>query len=514
MDTQLPQSLIRVLPRIRQALERPRNLIVLDARHDPPRALVAYFRAWLKDGLRLVALNDRDWRDVDSSVGEDTKLLIVLPRGRDLSDHLRDMIDRLDVRSYRVIGVDRETESIVRFVEPLPDYVDDRHAHAARTGLDMIGMDSISISPATLPMRLEISSHLADAYSAQFAIAGRGPDFPPGQIWFRMDPGFQGNILIDRDPGLRGDNWRLEIGEANAGPFATLNQTVPYTPDSETLPLDLLAIVLDRTCPDNANWNRAFDFVHGKTGEDAWRDDQGPENFNAGIRNGVTEGLKAAFDAGLVRQVQTWWFKDGPGDDMADFVDMGPSGPEVGQARPARTAEECRDLFSVGGYSPGLDLWDPVEQALEQAAAALEDSNLPHRAILIVGNSPPTDPAQTNSPLSALRIPPGSRMPCTTRRQSSGWHDTLDRCASRRIPVFYLFLRHTQFDGARPRIIEAYEHSQGRVASAIAKTVTLESVVADPDNVRDTTIRVIRSLRAQVGLASGVTLRNPRAFPR
>jgi hypothetical protein len=519
VDTLLPPSVVDVLPRVRQALGRPRNVIVIDASRGSPVAITAHFRAWLEGGMRLVALIDRDWRRVDNWLGEDTKLLLVLQQGQPLEKSVHDLIDDLDARWYAIIGIDSKTEIVIPSVEPPPEYVDDWHEQAARTSLELTGATTQpAITPAIFPMKLQISSRHADQFSAQFAIAGRGLDFSAGQtVWFRMIPGFEGILLIDRVPGLSGDTWRLEIRGTDGTAGTTLNQTVPVSPDTETNPLELLAVVLDRTCPDNASWKRAFDLVFGKAADDMWASapdlgtgDQAPapESYNADVRDGLVEGLRAAFEAGLLRRTQTWWFKDAPGDELANFVGgMYLARPEIEQAGSARAAGECRELFAIAGYSPGLDLWDPVEQALEQSCDALEKSRVSLRAILIVGNSPPTDPTQADSPLAGLRTPPGARMACTTRRQSPGWHDALARCAGLGIPVIYLFLRHTKFGGIPQLSVETYEQSQNRVQNALAGTVALEPARAERDDIRAAVVRTIRALRVQAGLASRVELR-------
>jgi hypothetical protein len=510
----LPMNIAKALPSIRQALLRPRNLIIIDAGESPPRALRAHFRAWLNGGVRILPL-DREWLDdVDCLVGSDARLAILLPFGHQLARPIADLIDQLDARCYELFGIDPASGEIMPLVGAFPQYIDDWYAYAARTAIELTGTQTLRIPRALLPIELHVSSRSADAFSAQFAINGSGEDFSPGPpVWYRLDPGFEGILTVDRDPGFAGDTWRLEVGDASSGPAKTLTQTVPVS-DTETGPLDFLAVLLDRTCPDNANWINAYNLVNGRISgdEDPWRNHQlNSERYNLDIRNGLADGLRMAFEAGLIGRLQTWWFKDTPGDEMANYVTSVPLNQSaVDQARPARSAVECGELFALAGYSPGLDLWDPLDEAFEQATTFLEARGKGgHRAILIVGNSPPTHPTQADSPLAALLTPPGARISCTPRRQSSSWHRNLAICTERAIPVIDVFLRHTNFGDVSPGIAEMYERSQNRVEKALGKTVELMTAVAERDAVRDAVLHAVHTLRERAGLASRVVLELP-----
>ena len=503
MNARLPQSVIDDLPAIRHGLGGPRNLVIVDASRDPPVAVTAHFRAWLQGGVRLAALGDRAWRDADGWLEGDTKMVLVVQQGRPLPDGVAELIGGLDAASYTVVPIDPNTQAIVRLVEPSQDIVDQTYERAGQMSLELIGATSRKFERFVLPKKIRISARHADQFFAQFAIVGRGPDLPGGEpIWFRLDPGFEGTLSIDCDVSLRGDTWRLEIASDDSGAVKRLARTAPYLPDTGAL--EQLAVILDRTCPDNASWERALNLQQGALVTD-WGDDV-PELYNAEIRRALAAGLKTAFASGLVAQVQSWWFKDLPGEGLANFTGVELAGAEVGSGNRASREEDCDELFATAAYSPGLDLWDPAEVALEHACDALAGKDTKHRAILIVGNSPPSDPLQDDSALASLRVPPGARMACTVRRQSPGWHEALDRCAELRIPVCYLFLRHSKFGGAGQFRIEAYEQSQARVERVLAQTVRLESVLADPDSIANAVANAIRELRAQAGLASGVTL--------
>src|SRR4051812_1840188 len=116
----LPPPVVDFLPRFRQALGRPRNIIIIDASGDQPIAHVAYFRAWIEHGMRVVSFAGRNWRDVDQWLGENTKLLLVLQQGRDLIEPVKDLINQLPVASYELASVDPETGKLIRFLVPLP----------------------------------------------------------------------------------------------------------------------------------------------------------------------------------------------------------------------------------------------------------------------------------------------------------------------------------------------------------------------------------------------------------
>lgn len=504
----LPPAIVPLLPAIRQAFGRIANLVIIDASAETPATFVAYFRSWLAEGTRLVAPNAADWRDADSWVGDDTRLLLILALGRPLSNPLRALVNRLDVDQFRVVGIDPATGEVVPLLEQYADYVDARLAAADQNSLEVSGSRSHSFPRFSLPMELGISSLHADAFSAQFAIAAKGPDLPTGQrVWFRLDPGFKGVLSIDRDVNFSGDTWRLEVARDRGASATRLVQSEPLQEPAAS-PLNAVAVILDRTCPDNVRWERAFNLTTSETVTDAYRNEEPPEAYNADVIKGLREGFRSAFDLDLLRELQPWWCKDLPGNGVSNFIrDMVLEGEEVGSAPMVRSAADCAELFATAGYSPGLDLWDPVEVALNRAYASLKQRVADRRAILIVGNSPPNHPTQ-DSPLRSLAILPGASIPCTIRRQSPVWHETLARCAEAQIPVIYLFLRHTSFGTVRPAVVEQYEQTQSRVEAALARTVRL--VCATADDICDDIVNAIRDLHAMATVTSRVEFEERR----
>lgn len=505
MTDSLPQTLIEALPRFHRALGRPRNIIIVDARERTPSLYAAYFRAWLHNGLRVLPLANRGLNDVDAD--DRTKLLLVLRQGRSLSKPIKAFINRQRSDNYDIACVSGD-DAVLRFVEQLPEHVGDWQANAAQTSINLTGATPQTVNPAILPLQLPVTSSLrADPHAAQFAITAHGPDLPDEQVWFRLEPGFDGFLIIDRDPNLADDAWRVATHRGNGATVTPLRRSEPIVSSAMAAPLDFLAVILDRTCPDNANWRAAFDLINRVANvalalDAQWRSPTDgdtaatPENYNAAIRHGLVEGLQTAFERHLVRTVQGWWFKDLPDAEMANFVlAMDIKEPDVASELAMHSAKACIGAFSIATYSPGLDLWDPVERALEAARKVVAASGARRAGILIVGNSPPTDPAQADSPLAALRVPPGARVACMTRTQSTGWHDALDACAALSVPIFYLFLRHTNFSGVPPSNAENYEVSQRRVQEALAKTVPLKHSVAERDHVRDAVVDAIDGLR-------------------
>lgn len=506
----LPPAIVRLLPAIRQALGRISNLVILDASTETHATFVAYFRSWLAEGMRLVA-STTDWRDADSWVSNDTRLLLILAQGRPLSNALRDLVNRLDVDHFRVVGVDPATGEVVPLLEQYADYVDARLAAADQNSLEVSGSRPRSFPRFSLPMKLGISSLHADPFSAQFAIAAKGPDLPTGQrVWFRLDPGFKGILTIDRDVNFSGDTWRLEVVRDGGAPAIRLVQSEPLQ-EPEASPLNAVAVILDRTCADNVSWEKALNLTTSETVTDVFRNEESPEAYNADVIRGLREGFRNAFDLDLLRELQPWWCKDLPDPDVSNFIrDMVLEGDEVGSAGMIRSAADSEDLFATAGYSPGLDLWDPVEVALNRAYASLKQGVADRRAILIVGNSPPSHPTQ-DSPLRSLAILPGASKPCTIRRQSPAWHETLARCTEARIPVIYLFLRHTSFGTVRPTVVEQYEQMQSRVETALSGTVRLVGATASADNIRDGIVTTIRDLHALATVTSRVEFEERKA---
>jgi hypothetical protein len=219
--------------------------------------------------------------------------------------------------------------------------------------------------------------------------------------------------------------------------------------------LEELTLVLDRTCPDRELWSDAY-LLAGSGGTGA------EPKFNAGVRAGLAEGLRACARPDLT--VRLVWFADRAGESLVKFdgvADPGGLAGHVGEAR----ADGLDGLLAFCPYSPGIDLWDPLEEGLRLAAEPLLDRPRPGSAILLVGNSPPNLPLQADSPFWGLLD--FQKRGTTTRRKSALFPDLVTRLDRAGVPLAYLFLTHDQCDPNHRDDLGRFLSLQGEVKEAL-----------------------------------------------
>ncbi|MCC9608095.1 hypothetical protein LOC68_01715 [Blastopirellula sp. JC732] len=218
-----------------------------------------------------------------------------------------------------------------------------------------------------------------------------------------------------------------------------------------------IALIFDRTCPSSCEWDSAYFLVRGLgkaiqeeeeaiMSEDRLErssDDRSSTNQDqvAALNAEIREGLAAAFRLTPMErcQIRLYAFadKEGGGLDFPELFD-----------RPARETfcvgtlsnEEAihRMQTSSFWYSPGLDVWDPLDGAIRLALDNMrQDKNF--YPVIIVGNSPPRMPESLNNPFKRIRREP--HFVSTSGATSSTFEWDVDFLQEQGAKIIYLFLR-------------------------------------------------------------------------
>jgi hypothetical protein len=286
-----------------------------------------------------------------------------------------------------------------------------------------------------------------------------------------------------------------------------------------------LGLVFDCTCPDRDCWSAArrlmFDPASRVVGQSQYegkaaRRERAPAQLNADIRQGLAAAFRDRFGrpvedrrdkpAGSLA-IHLAWFADGEGEGVASL-----EGLEMPIAlwgdRGTVPAVELGDLLQRCTYSPGLDVWDPLEEALQIVAAPLLHDPQPGSGILIVGNSPPNMPLLADSPFWKLLDREG--MPTTTRRKTTLFTSLVRALDSAGIPLVYLFLTHDRCADEQGRDFQVFDDIQSEVRDALAAYMPVVRRPADGPGIADGLTEVLGYLeRPAVSAATVRDRRNP-----
>jgi hypothetical protein len=269
-----------------------------------------------------------------------------------------------------------------------------------------------------------------------------------------------------------------------------------------------LGLVFDRTCPDREAWSDARQLVTSgaplRVGQEYLGEDVVPEKapgeYNRGVRDGLARALKGELGGEGV-EVHLAWFADVHEKGLAspDKVTMPltPAG-EVG----TRPADAVAEALENCPYSPGLDIWDPLEEALQLVAGPLLGRS--DSGILIVGNSPPNLPLQATSPFwNLLDFRKGFQT--TTRRRNKAFTDVVRAAEAAGVPLVYLFLTHDQCEEEERAAFNVFQHLQAEVRKALGAYLPVVAQPADATGIARGVAEVLPLLREPP--VSGVTVR-------
>ena len=331
-------------------------------------------------------------------------------------------------------------------------------------------------------------------------------------------------IQVDIEPHLdpAEDHWMLSFADATAGQW-----TEALAPDDDgfapTQPLHL-SVIFDRTCPDAHLWPQARALIAGSPvpADDAKPGVSGTAQFgqvppvaplppsvggmNRRLRDAAGQGLRDAL-ADLAPAfsritVYPFWVGDVPSEHFDPIDEPAAATSTTTGAHAPQNAESpgLPVLFQNEEYMPGLDVFDPIEQALAEVnERARQRGGDDPSAIVIIGNSPPnfveSDLSQryaaeeTRAYELFVAAAGGTRfMP---RPRGKVWHQELRLADESNTPVVYALL-HLQHDDAT-----------GEAAATQAASFTRS---ADYSRVRDRLRTVEDCTRRALALFPSLTL--------
>ena len=497
-------------------LDEPEGFGVVDLRVEDLELGAVYRRAWAAGGFRWGAIPKPPILSAAIVVASLRRLdapVVVLTPVTGLSDGHEELLvglyeSGLDIRHVRAEGdLLRDDEGGLSFD---PRRVLDR---GGSTTIHLTIDRSHRCKAVDLPhnVRIELPT---DGLPSVVGVAVESgfPGALPDQAWFRIEGAGSGKLTIDLEARSGEARWDLRYDDAIDGIFR-----IPAPPSEEdSEPPTRLAVILDRTCPDEAGWSaaRAGGREEGKAvveaeaayGKSTTQTATAPVVLPGELNREVRTALGAAL-AGLLEGqdmlVDGWWFADTPGDGIAV-----PEGVTIGRRAVVNAGSEppvrSPNLFESATWSPGFDLWDPLDEALDQAVRRLRDDKGRRGGVLIVGNSPPRFPLQRKSPLRKV----ASYLGFTTshRRGSRLWHDVLDACEKEGVPVVYVFLTHGVHHKEEQKDYEVFRDLSAELQRALEACLPVVIAPAVPEGVTRGVAEALEILARPPRTVSGVRL--------
>ncbi len=530
----LQDQLKKILLLCWEKLGKPRNIFIIDSRNGSLAGGYIYYRSWVEDGVHFSREEDRLLEDSERLFTDLNRKKIKVVFIRSSVNEVKDLIlsagDILLSSSFFCIDISPNGRRVFFQNEAIVEK-DVIAQFPLRIDLNITGSNFFFTPVKIFPHTVCMSTRNASEFNSVIMIEAVGTEDLPAGEWYKCPSDYEGDLIIDIEPGLENDKWSIFMVACDER--IELQRSEPPINSQRVTDIEFLSVILDRTCPDNSQWKNAFNLVYGVTSVDRSyeKDDfdvpdsedghsakelseqRKLEEFNRDIKHGLIEGLSKCLNEKLIQEVQGWWFKDTKDEELVNFVDPGidMDVPAVSGGGPTATSGvQCSIMFQPVSYSPGLDIWDPVDEALEMSLNSFDQERIHGKniGILIIGNSPPINPAQTNSPFNDLTSISGSRHNFYTRRQSHRWHRTLEECKRRNIPVCYLFLQHSNFSDVDQKFIDQYTNVQGKVYRALHRTVSTITAVAELSAVSEGVLLALKELKNQLNVKSGVLVHN------
>jgi hypothetical protein len=316
-------------------------------------------------------------------------------------------------------------------------------------------------------------------------------------------------LKIDIQPSVHGDRW---VAMANDQPCQLAH------PPQDQRPLDRLYLIFDRTSHAEGFWSsaRSLHFAAAaKYGDFPSEEDHHETvpagDFNLPIRNGVAAGICQALPADV--KVTLSWFADNEGDGRTSQLHWPVSRHLSPPARGSGVVGEfsgpdLSDALLNCPYSPGLDLWDPLELALDEAAERISADEGCNWGVLIVGNSPPNPPSDpANSLWNLLRFNGdtdagwhGKQFTSTFRRRTNVMA-IRDRLLATDTPLLYLFLTQLrpvpsgqQADKDVQEAFTVYLSLQNLLYRSLADCFDLDTCLAEQQRISTAVTVALQSL--------------------
>lgn len=430
-----------------ELLGSPGEVLLVDTRSGAPSAWTAAPRSFFAGGYRvrpLAGALPEDPREAARALGEDGRpVVLVFRRDRPPAD---DLVEAFYGSLDEVLAVAEEEPA----TPPEVQAVD----------VTFRGRTAVRVNSRLLPFAVDFDLPAGREDRWVLEVAGTSPADPlPPPTWFRVAAPGRGRVRVDVEPDATGARWSLAYEEG--GEIERL-PAPPRGSDGDGL---RLALVLDRTCPDAEHTLAAAKVgLRGATGHGT---------MNRGIRRALGKALPFELPGNPPARVLPYWVAD-----VADEHLHAPPGLDLPDQPHGALGEvpvgEVAPRLETLGYSPGLDLWDPLELALAEATDELATTPGADAAVLLVGNSPPTHPTQEESPLAALPARLGLR--ATWRASNDLWHRTLFRLEGMHVPVCYLFLTHPEARGRAAEVEEGTRRALEACVPLVARPATAEGV--------------------------------------
>ena len=245
-----------------------------------------------------------------------------------------------------------------------------------------------------------------------------------------------------------------------------------------------LHVIFDRTALDLEAWPRALAALTSRSAE--VNEAAAPKGqWNLKLRQQLAAGLQGSLQR-LHRRptLDFWWFADQPRPGIAP-----PDGLPIAAAswgHPGELRLEQLPAALLGrdfDYACGMDLFDAVDEALEQVAGRIGNPAAYQHAVLIVGDSPPP-PADEQDPLWRRLVQGnGDGAPRTNARRSPRFRTILASLERQGVPIGWLFVRHPGNPETQPADLDSrprFQTLREEVLAALQQYTSLVVEACDP----------------------------------
>ena len=333
----------------------------------------------------------------------------------------------------------------------------------------------------------------------------------PVEGWFQIPEHgtYIDDLVLEVDAVCRWDRADSLVAKAADNALYRISSPDALRPST----LQRLGLVFDRTALDGQAWLDGLRFAQGDfaaaggaasggffdTAQPAAAADTAASviNFNEGLRRamqaGVTElasnGVVSRFSIATVVDQATHGLASPPSFTMPDRLVFTLKDAD-GKAASAWLATQT--------YSPGLDVWDPVEVALEEVLEASQ----PSEAIVIVTASPPNPPPDVHDPFAEYFA---KTLTSGRDGDSISLRILLEMAAEKGIPVACIWLTHT--DAPVPNAPELqgpfqrFHHMQQEIQDTYRKYPSLlnfDSSASDADGLKQALLSTVQLLAERV----------------
>jgi hypothetical protein len=374
------------------------------------------------------------------------------------------------------------------------------------------GRDKLYFEPNSLPLTVRVSAGTSARYNLIGISGGHSSHRLPAEEWFSL-AGAEPNekkLVIDVEPHGDGDRWSVTVDDKPLSPA--------YAAPAVVRSLKHLILIFDRTCPSEGRWSDALNVsLNGVNDETqnfmgpnvaaapvpgANRNRPAVAQYNRELRDALSEAFQEEFAAEPI-YVDVIWFADDADAGMAWVPGLADLKTSIGDS-PDCMSSSMRESLDGLTFSPGLDVWDPLESALEIAAEKLDRLQVNQSAVLIVGNSPPNPPISNRSPLwNVLRLDNGRMRPLnndqpytsTFRHGRRPRFDEVVVKIQNRVPLVYIFLKHLAYSEDHQREFDYFRQVQQCILTALQSYMYVEAGTADRNGIRTAFHRAAEIMR-------------------